>query len=75
VGQHYWKTGIIFLFLFISIFTVLSVVSAADDATLSIRMLQGEQQTSFNTPVLVSGVWHYVNITADQSIDTLSLRL
>jgi hypothetical protein len=37
-------------------------------------MLQGEQQTHFNKPVLVAGVWHYINITVSQNIDDLSLR-
>jgi hypothetical protein len=36
-------------------------------------MLEGEQQTHFNKPVFVAGIWHYVNITMDQSIDTISL--
>jgi hypothetical protein len=37
-------------------------------------MIQGEQQTRFNKPVLVTGIWHYVNITTDENIDELSLR-
>jgi len=53
---------------------MISFVSAADDAALSISMLQGEQQTHFDKPVLVAGVWHYVNITMGQSIDELLLR-
>jgi hypothetical protein len=48
--------------------------SAADDMTIYIGMLQGEQQDRFNTPVFVAGVWHYVNITMTQAVDELSLR-
>ena len=36
-------------------------------------MLQGEQQTRFDRPVLVAGIWHYVNITLDQNYDQVSL--
>lgn len=36
-------------------------------------MLQGEQQTLFNRPVLVAGIWHYVNITTDQNYNELSV--
>jgi len=75
VGQHYRKKGIIFLFLFFFISTVFSPFSSAEDATLSISMLHGEQQTRFNTPVLVSGVWHYVNITLDQNVERVTFRL
>ncbi len=38
-------------------------------------MLDGEQQTRFNTPVLVAGVWHYMDITTDQDFDELLLRI
>jgi hypothetical protein len=74
VGQQNNTQSIVFLVLLLYFSTVLSAVSAAQDATLSIHMLQGEQQTRFNAPVLVSGIWHYVNITTDQSIGELSLR-
>ncbi len=75
MGQHYRKIGIIFLFLLFTISTVFSPVSVAADAIISISMIHGEQQTRFNTPVLVSGVWHYVNITLDKNIERVSLRL
>jgi len=38
-------------------------------------MLQGEQQTRFNLPVLVTGIWHYINITTNQDYDDLSFRI
>jgi hypothetical protein len=46
---------------------------AADTVTLSVSMLQGEQQTLFGRSALVAGIWHYVNITTDQSYDELSV--
>jgi hypothetical protein len=42
---------------------------------LSIHMFGGEQQNRFNTPVLVAGIWHYVNITINANVDILSLKL
>jgi hypothetical protein len=75
VGQLYKNKSIVFFILILYFSTVLSTISAAEDATLTISMLQGEQQTRFNKPVLVTGIWHYVNITTDQSVDALSLRL
>ena len=74
MGQHYHKQCIVFLLL-LYFCTGLSGVSAAEDATVSIRMLQGEQQTRFDSSVLVTGIWHYVNITTDQNYDDLSFWL
>jgi hypothetical protein len=74
MGQQNKKQGIVFFILILYFSTILSAVSAAEDATLSISMLQGEQQTYFNKPVLVAGVWHYMNVTMNQNINDLSIR-
>jgi hypothetical protein len=74
VGQQTKKHILAFSMLVLCFFTAIFTASAADVTTLSICMLQGEQQTRFNNPVLVAGIWHYVNITMDQSVDELSLR-
>ena len=50
-------------------------MSTAQDASLTIEMFQGEQQTRFNQPVLVAGVWQYLNITTTLDFDDLTLRL
>jgi hypothetical protein len=75
MGQQNKKQFIVFFILLLYFSMILSVVSAADDTTLTISMLQGEQQIRFEKPVLVAGVWHYVNITTDQNIDEISLRI
>lgn len=49
--------------------------SAADVNSLSIRTIDGEEQYRFNHPVLVAGVWHDVNITMNQVVDEVSIRL
>jgi hypothetical protein len=75
LGQHYKRESIIFCILLLYVSAVFSVVSSAQDATLTIHQLQGEQQTRFNTPIFVAGIWHYLNITTNQDFDDLSLRL
>lgn len=37
-------------------------------------MLQGEQQTHFDKPVLVAGIWHYMNITLTQIVDEVTVK-
>ncbi len=75
MGTHYKKQGAIFCLLFLSGSLILSSISTAQGATLSIQMFQGEQQTRFNQPVLVAGIWHYLNITTTSDFDDLTLRL
>jgi len=74
VGQQSTKYRFVFFVLVLLSTTILPSLSAADEATLSIQMLQGEQQSHYNKPVLVAGVWHYINITVDQIVNELSVR-
>lgn len=74
MGKQGWKQRIFFLMIITSFCMVIFTSSAADEMTLSIGMLQGEQQERFNTPVFVAGIWHYVNITLTQPVDEVSLR-
>ncbi len=74
MGQQSTKYRFVFFVLVLLSTTIVPSLSAADEATLSIQMLQGEQQSHFNKPVLVAGVWHYINITVDQIINELSVR-
>jgi hypothetical protein len=74
VGTQKKHQIIAFFLLAFYVFTVVATVSAADNATLTISMLDGEQQTRFHQPVLVAGIWHYVNISVDQSMDELIVR-
>lgn len=74
MGQQSTKYRFVFFVLVLLSTTIVPSLSAADEATLSIQMLQGEQQSHFNKPVLVAGVWHYINITVDQIVNELSVR-
>jgi hypothetical protein len=74
VGPHTRKR-ILFLPMVILFLTLVHPpAAAADVVSFSVSMLEGEQQTRFNNPVFVTGVWQYVNITMDQSVDDLTLR-
>lgn len=48
---------------------------AANTVTVQVSMLDGVDYTRFNCPLLVSGIWHYVNLTFDQAPDDFTLRL
>jgi hypothetical protein len=74
LGKQTRKQSIVLVILFLFLCTLVLSIAAADDVSLSIKMLQGEQQTRFNKPVFVAGVWQYVNITMNQIDDELSLR-
>jgi len=73
VERQIKKQIIGFVILTLWITTLVTPSSAADTVTLSVSMLKGEQQTLFGRPALVAGIWHYVNITTDQSYDELSV--
>jgi hypothetical protein len=75
VGRHYTKQGVLCCILFLYLSVILTSISSAQDVTLSINMLHGEQQTHFTHHVLVAGIWHYLNITTDEGYTTLLLRI
>jgi hypothetical protein len=74
MGKQTKKHIIVFIILILCLCTLVPTTAAADDVSLSIQMLQGEQQTRFNKPVFIAGIWQYVNITMNQILDELSLR-
>jgi len=62
---------VFFLIICVNIFSVAYAQSNFIALTVSIP---GEQQRNVSdSPVLVSGVWHYINISLDQSTSMLSL--
>jgi hypothetical protein len=73
--MHIKKPSIIILVLILSICTLLPPKASASNVSFSLSMLQGEHQTRFTEPVLVAGLWHYMNITINQTVNKLSLRL
>lgn len=75
MGTQTTKYYIIFFILVLVFGTILPTDSRAQNMTFSISMLHGEQQTHFDRPVLVAGIWHYINITLDTIVDELTLRV
>jgi hypothetical protein len=75
VGKQKRKKSLVFFVLMLYLVIGIPFCFAADVTDFSIRMLEGEQQNRFNTPVLVAGIWHYVNITINENVDILSLKL
>lgn len=66
---------IVLVILLLSVSTIASVVTAADNVTVKISILDGKELTRFNKPELIAGLWHYVNLTIYQTIDEFTLRV
>jgi hypothetical protein len=50
--------------------------SAEDEATIDIHMIKQDTRTRLNNPVIVSGIWHYVNVTpTSNDFEELTLKL
>jgi hypothetical protein len=65
---------IAFLVLILNISVLFSNVTATDTVTIQVNMLDGTETTRFDKPVVIAGVWHYVNITIVQNVDDFTLR-
>ena len=65
---------IIFTLLITNLFLTTSISSAdAQFVDLSIHIPNGEPMTEYDYPVLVRGIWHYVNITLNKEIDKVTI--
>lgn len=63
------KNYVIFFVLFmISFLPIFSTVTADDDITVEIHMIGELAKTRFGNPVIVAGVWHYINVTLDDQV-------
>ena len=68
--------AIVFFIVVTILFHFLLNTIAADNVTIRISMLSGEEQTRFNKQALVAGVWHYVNLSGlNQNINQFTFRL
>jgi hypothetical protein len=74
VGKQSLNQWCVFFILVLLSTTLVPFASAADVTSLSLRMFGGEEQTHFDHPVLVAGVWHYLNLTISEIVDVLSVR-
>lgn len=72
------KTPIIICILLILAFSpLLSIqVSADDDINVNIHMIEEETRNLFGKPVIIAGIWHFINVTTDsQDLQELNLKL
>ena len=66
---------IIVLLIIIGLLPLFSSVSADNDVTVNIHMIGEKTRTRFNNPLIVAGIWHHINITAEnQEFNELSLK-
>jgi hypothetical protein len=57
------------------ILPLFSSVCADEDITVHIYMMGEQARTRLNSPVIVAGIWHYIDITLeDQNIQTINLK-
>jgi len=66
---------IIVIVLIIGAFPFFSLVSADEDITVKINMIGESAQIRFDSPVIVAGIWHYINLTLEeQNYQTINLK-
>jgi len=66
---------ILFIVCIIWLFPFFSSVCADDNVTVNIHMLGEDARTSFGNPVIVAGIWHYIDVTLeDQDLQELILK-
>lgn len=61
---------ILFIVCIIVLFPFFSSVCAEDNTSVSIHMLGEAARTRFGNPVVVAGIWHFINVTLDDQIFT-----
>jgi len=65
----------IFILSIVGFLSFVPLVSAADDASISVHIIGEEAQTRFDNPLLVAGIWHYIDVTIEnQGFQELSIR-
>lgn len=60
---------ILFIVFTLGIFSFFPSV-CADDVNVNIHMLGEDARTRFDNPVIVAGIWHYINITLNDQVST-----
>ncbi len=62
------KNCLIFsLMLVTSLLPLFSSASAADEINVKIHMIGEDVKTRFENPVIVAGIWHYINVTFEET--------
>ncbi len=65
----------IFMFSIVGFLSFAPLVSAADGVSISVHIIGEEAQTRFDNPLLVAGIWHYIDVTIENQVfQELSIR-
>jgi hypothetical protein len=63
------KCLILFAVFIVGLFPFFSS-AIANDVTVNIHMLGEDARTHFGNPVIVAGIWHYINVTLNEQVST-----
>lgn len=73
--KHYFTIAVIALLTINFCLIIRSSGDVTQLTNLSIYVPNSESTTQYGYPVLIRGIWHYVNITLDIEVDKLSIIL
>ena len=60
---------VIYIVIFLmGLLPLFSAVTADENITVNIHLLGETTRTRFGSPVIVAGVWHYINITLQNQV-------
>lgn len=68
MGMGIKNSLILFVMCIIILLPFFSSVCAEDNVAVNIHMLGENAQTRFGNPVMVAGIWHYINVTLENQI-------
>ena len=74
--MKYRNNMVILMIILVVLSPFLSVFSsAADEVTIKIHMIGEQPRTSLNNPIIVAGIWHYINVTLEnQGLQEITLK-
>lgn len=70
------KNYIILVLVFtVGLLPLFSIVNADDNVSINIHMISEQERTRFDNPVIVAGIWHFINVSLeDQFFQELILK-
>lgn len=63
--KNYVILSVVFI---VGMLPLFSSVTADDDVTVSIHMVGEDTRMRFDNPVIVAGIWHYINVTLEEQV-------
>ena len=75
-GMGIKNYSIIFIIVIACLLPLFSIVSSDDNIIIDIHIVKEKSRTRFDNPIIVAGIWHYINITIEDNVfDELILKL